>query len=314
MGKRNGPPSDRVQAGRIEKQRRDEARAKLPAWYLRLSSQLYTKYRSVSPEAFDEDLSELGESDKPSEEEDEPECECDSDASECDCGFEDEKDEDNQSEKTCEGSEAEFYYEMKDCRRERKKSVLQERKTIEKEKESAMEISKAKEEEVNTAYTAFKKTRRQAKKKGETIPLDFVFGHRGIVYDLFSTQHVEWLFIYSMFSTQRADFYYLDECHGGPPPQDGEERSMFGMIYINAEATCEYGPIAVPTRARRKTVKVIGDKTYELKFKFFDKKYLKLSLPRAMLERGIKLPPDAPETFEFVGILRDMAQESRRRA
>ena len=176
MGKRNGPPSDRVQAGRIEKQRRDEARAKLPAWYLRLSSQQFTKHRSVYPYEFDEDLSELGESDKSSEEEDE-ECECDSDASECDCGFEDEKDDDNESEKTCEGSEAEFYYEMKDCRRERKKSLLQERKTIEKEKESAMEISKAKEEEVNTAYTAFKKAQRRAKKKDETILLDFVLGH-----------------------------------------------------------------------------------------------------------------------------------------
>jgi hypothetical protein len=217
MGKRHGPPSDRVQAGRIEKQTRNEARAKLPAWYLRLSSQQYTKYRSVSPEAFDEDLSELGESDKSSEVEDEAECECDSDASACDCGFEDVNDEDNESEKTCEGSEAEFYYEMKDCRRERKKSLLQERMTIEKEKESAMEISKAKEEEVNTAYTAFKKTQRRAKKKGETIPLDFVLGRRGMVYDLFSTQHVEWLFLFSMYSTQRADFY-LDECYDGLPP------------------------------------------------------------------------------------------------
>ena len=63
-----------------------------------------------------------------SEMEDDAECKCDSDASECDCGFEDEKDEDNESEKTCEGSEAEFYYEMKDCRRERKKSLLEERK------------------------------------------------------------------------------------------------------------------------------------------------------------------------------------------
>jgi hypothetical protein len=256
----------------------------------------------VSPKAFDEDLSELGESDKSSEVGDEAECECD-------CGFEDVNDEDNESEKTCEGSEAAFYYEMKDCRRERKKSLLQERKTIEKEKESAMEISKSKEEEVNTAYTAFKKTQRRAKKKGETIPLDFVLGRRGIVYDLFSTQHVEWLFLFSMYSTQRADFYYLDECHGGFPPQDGEEGPMFGMIYINAEATCKYGPIAVPTQARRKTVKVIGDETYELKFKFFGKKYLKLSVPRAVIDKGIKLPPHAPETFDFVGILRDTSQQ-----
>jgi hypothetical protein len=258
MGKRNGPPSDRVQAGRIEKQRRDEARSKLPAWYLRLSSQQYTKYRSVSPEAFDEDISELGESDKSGEVEDDAECECNSDASECDCGFEDEND--NESEKTCEGSEAEFYYGMKDCRRERKRylleerrreeeCLLEERKREEEAKESAMEYAKAREEEVNTAYTAFKKTQRRAKKKGETIPLDFGLSRPGgISYKLFSTQHVEWLFDYSMYPTQRADFHYLDECDGVPLPKDGEERPMFGMIYLNAMAKCDCGPIARPNR------------------------------------------------------------------
>jgi len=314
MGKRNGPPSDRVQAGRIEKQRRDAARSKLPAWYLRLSSQQYTKYRSVSPEDFDEDISELGESDKSSEMEDDAECECDSDASECDCGFEDEKDEDNESEKTCEGSEAEFYYEMKDCRRERKKSLLEERKREEEAKESAMDYAKAKEEEVNTAYTAFKKTQRRVQKKGEKIPLDFDLSHRGgITYKLFSTQHVEWLFGSSIYPTQRADFHYLDECDGVPRPKDGEERPMFGMIYLDAMATCNYGPIAVPTQARRKTVRITGGKKYELKFKFFKKKYLKLSVPRAVVEEGTKLPPDAPETFEFVGILRDLEKEKEER-
>jgi hypothetical protein len=141
-----------------------------------------------------------------------------------------------------------------------------------------------------------------------TTPLDFDLSRRGsIIYNLFSTQHVKWLFNYSLYPTQRADFYYLDESLGGLPPKDGEEMPMFGMIYISAMASCNYGPIAVPTQAQCKTVKVIGDKTYELKFKFFGKKYLKLSVPRAVVEKDTKLLPDAPEIFEFVGILRDIS-------
>ena len=177
-----------------------------------------------------------------------------------------------------------------------------------------MDYAKAKEEEVNTAYTAFKKTQRRVKKKDEKIPLDFDLSHRGgITYKLFSTQHVEWLFDSSMYPTQRANFHYLDECDSVPRPKDGEERPIFGMIYLDAMATCNYGPIAVPTQARRKTVRITGGKKYELKFKFFKKKYLKLSVPRAVVEEGTKLPPDAPETFEFVGILRDLEKEKEER-
>lgn len=314
MGKGHGPPSDRVQAGRIEKQRREEARRKLPAWYWRIATLDVTKHRDIQPEDYDEDISELGDADKSSEGEEEPECECDSDASECECSFED-KYNDNASEKTIDNSfsDAELYYELKDERKARKRDLLRWRLHAEKARNSTMEHAKAREEEVNTAYHAFKKARRRAKKNGDTIPLDFTMGHRGREYELFSTQHVEWLYDEHLYPTKRADFY-LDNPAGGSPPKDGKERPMYGQIYLDWNSDCDFGPICIPKRARRKDFKFKDDSgTYDLRIKFFGDKYLKLSLPRAMVEFGHKLPPGAPERFEFVGVLRDLEKEKEER-
>lgn len=88
------------QGWRIQKQRREEARSKLPAWYWRVLPAYLDG--DVEPEDYDEDISELGESDTSSEEDDERECDCGDDASECDCDLKDGEntDEESGSEKT----------------------------------------------------------------------------------------------------------------------------------------------------------------------------------------------------------------------
>lgn len=180
-----------------------------------------------------------------------------------------------------------------------------------------MELAVAKEDEVNTAYTAFKKARRRAKKKGKTIPLDFPISR---CYKLFSTQHAEWAYNDSLSSAHRAAFHYIND-PDDPPLADGEGKPLFGDISLDdAEAYCQFGPIQVPTRARRKDVKITSIACYEqeshdLRFKFFGDKYLKLSVPRALVfPPGYKMPLNAPERFEFVGILRDYKKEEKERA
>jgi len=56
-----------------------------------------------------------------------------------------------------------------------------------------------------------------------------------------------------------------------------------------------------------------GSAKYDLKFKFFRNEYLKLSVPRPLVELSRKLPSHAPERFEFVGILRDREKEREER-
>ncbi|KAH8766426.1 hypothetical protein F5882DRAFT_413781 [Hyaloscypha sp. PMI_1271] len=300
------------QGWRIQKQRREEARSKLPAWYWRVLSMRFDS--DVEPGDYDEDISELGESDKSSEEDDERECDCGDDVSECDCDLKDGEntDEESGSEKTCNGSDAELYYELKEERKTRKRELLEGRKREEKAKELEKEFVKGKEDEVNAAYQAFRKARRRAKKRGEKIPIDFTASRS---YKLYSSDHVEWAYDHSiMYSTQRADFDYIDECDGGAPsPNDGSEKPLYGQIYLDGAANCTFGPIPVPKRARRKDMAVTssgdGGGKYDLRLKFFGNEYLKVSVPRALVEGGLKLRSGAPERFEFVGIVRDLEEE-----
>jgi hypothetical protein len=135
-------------ASRVEKHRRSKkTRHDLPAWFCRVASIEYTKNRGIRPTDYDQDLSELEEADEPTQPSSEQDsavgCECDSDDSECECHLEaDEDGMDTKSERSCEGSVAEYYYFLKDNREERKK------------------FEKAKEEEVNAAYKSFKKAGR----------------------------------------------------------------------------------------------------------------------------------------------------------
>lgn len=52
--------------------------------------------------------------------------------------------------------------------KDRKRELLQDRKLLEESRES----ERSKEEEVNEAYDLFKKASKEAKKKGDTIPMD----------------------------------------------------------------------------------------------------------------------------------------------
>lgn len=310
MGSRAAAPfhGHQSQPWRIEKNRRiQNARRPLPAWYYRVASLEYTRGRDPYPEDFDEDLSELEESD----DSDEKECECDGDASECECDLEDE---DKESERSYDGSDADNYYELKETRKERKRELLEQRERHEEEKKARIEYAKEKEEEVNAAYESFRKARRRAKKKNKTIPLDSIAGR---TFKLFSSDYAEFWNPHLLDGTKYVEFYHLDDQGGFDFSRNAgkgvgtEKRPVDGHVYFDAENGCSFGPLPLPTRARRKNVKIKGDGKYDLSFNFFANGYLKLRVPRDLLKDALVSPSTAPQIFEFVGILRDYEKERK---
>ena len=266
---------------------------------------------------FDEDLSELEEDKEQerddieqfkNEDKDDQDCECNDEDSECDCKFEDDDmDEDDESERSYDGSDADYYYELKEERDERKQEKLRERK----EKERQRDIEKTKEEEVRVAYRSLNK----AEKERKTIPVGLLAGQS---FRLFCSDHVD-LFYSDFYVTKRVDFYHLDDTNI-PCPHKQKPRSetdmLYGDVYLDANANCNFGPFCPPKRASRKAFKVRScDGMYELSFKFIGNGYLKLRVSREMVfmnpdSASPPAPPAAaPEVFEFVGIWRDREKE-----
>lgn len=178
---------------------------------------------------FDEDLSEL-EEDKEQERDDieqvnnegkdDQDYECSDEDSDCDCNFEDDDiDEDDESERSYGGSDADYYYELKDEHDERKQEKLRERK----EKERSLN---------------------KAEKERRTIPVGLLAGQSS---RLFCSDHVD-LFFSDFYATKRVDFYYLDTnipCSHKQKPGSGADM-LHGDVYLGANGNCNFGPSCPP--------------------------------------------------------------------
>ncbi|KIW41795.1 uncharacterized protein PV06_05408 [Exophiala oligosperma] len=307
---------------RVEKPRPAQRdRRTPPSWYRRALLISFKENGEVNAYDFDEDLSELEEDKEQgtddiepfqSEDRDDPGCECDDEDLECNCKFEnDNMGEDDGSERSYDGSDADYYYELKEERDERKQAKLRERK----EKERQRDIEKTREEEVRVAYRSLNK----AEKERKTVPAGPLAGQS---FQLFCSDHVD-LFYSDFYVTKRVDFYYLDDTSnpGRHNQKPGRETDMlYGDVYLNANANCNFGPFCPPKRASRKAFKVRScDGMYELSFKFLGGGYLKLRVYREILfmnpySPSSPAPPAAaPEVFEFVGIRRDREKEKGER-
>ncbi|KAK4232752.1 hypothetical protein C8A03DRAFT_39621, partial [Achaetomium macrosporum] len=310
-------------ASRVEKSRAQSDRRILPSWYYRVHALRLNEDREENGYDFDEDLSELEEdseqrrdAEQLKEEEGGEDCECGGKDLECDCQFEDDDNmDDDESERSYEGSDADYYYELKEEREERKREKLQERKR----KDRQVEIERAKEEEVRAAYRALKQTEEGQK----TIPIESLAGQG---FKLYCSDHVNH-FYHDIYATKRVDFYHLDDTDNSTdnPRQNeqtpgGETGMLYGDVYLDANANCGFGPFRPPSRASRKVVKVKScDGKYELSFMFIGNGYLKLRVSREMVFMGRYNasppvpPPTAPEVFEFAGIWRDPEKERAER-
>lgn len=248
---------------------------------------------------FDEDLSEL-EEDKEQEGNDTER-------------FKDQDNDSNEDDETgrsYDGSDADYYYELKEERIARKQEKLRELR----EKERQRDIEKTKEEEVRAAYESLK-----AQNERKTIPIGLLSGQS---FNLFCSDHVD--HVYSdLYTTKRVDFYNLHDMTDPRLQKQGPGGGadiLYGDVCLNAKANCNFGPFLPPKRASREPFKVSScDGKYELSFKFIGNGYLKLSVSREMVFMNPYSPSSpapraaAPEVFEFVGIWRDKEKERAER-
>ncbi|EXJ91945.1 hypothetical protein A1O3_00495 [Capronia epimyces CBS 606.96] len=220
--------------------------------------------------------------------------------------------EDDGSERSYDGSDADYYYELKHERDERKQVKLKERK----EKERQRDRENTKEEEVRVAYRSLSEARKERKR----VPAGPLAGQS---FQLFCSDHVDHFYTSDYYPTKRVDFYCLDDTSnpGRHNQKPGRELAMLhGDVYLNGNTNYSFGPFFPPKRASRQTFKVRSDDDmYELSLKFIGGDYLRLKLSREMVfmnpySSSSPAPPAAaPEVFEFVGIRRDLEKEKRER-
>lgn len=318
MGKPPKQPDPlRAKASRVEKPRHALKDTRdLPSWYFRVLAFSYKGDRDVRPWDFDEDLSELEEQDDVEQEEDrdEEECDCDGDDSECDCQClrDSDVDEDVESERSYDGSDAHYYYELKEQREERKRELLQEKLRQQKEQKRLRELETAKEAEVRAAFTSLKR----AKKKAERPLIDSLAGQ---VFNLFCSDHVKHFYSDSYYPTKEVRFSLPDDYEKPYLEKrklDTGSGMVYGQVYLNVDACFDFGPFPAPKRASRKPVKVkCCYMAHVLSLKFLGNGYVKLRIPRELVfldhdDANLPAPSStAPRVFKFVGIWRNPEKE-----
>lgn len=289
------------QAFRVEKARvPKKQRSKPPPWFYRVMRLRWEQegFPAQNPRDFDEDLSELEdeseqEDDAEPVKEDREDCECDGEDSECDCQCS----ADDESERSYDGPDADFYYDLKAEREERKWEKLQDRE----DKDRELEFERSKEQEVRSAF----KSLRKARKEHRTIPIESLTDR---YFKLFCSNHLNHFYdTDSGFNMQKTLQFFVNEDRDNTVQKSGDETVMLhGCVYLDLDGHCKFGPFCPPRNAGWEPVKVKScDGKYELSFLFLGNGYLKLRVSRAMvmdLCRTNTPPPDALEVFDFVGI------------
>ncbi|PON20048.1 hypothetical protein TGAM01_v211092 [Trichoderma gamsii] len=284
---------------------------KLPAWYCRLVALTIEKKRDVRPEDFDEDLSDIdatpkynGVGNNPSE----LNCDCDGEDTECDC--QSSNDSEHSSERSYNGSDADYYYELKHEREERKQQLRDMEVEEKEEKERLRESESVKEEEVQAAY----KSLQQAEIRGSLLcPLDSIASK---TFRLYSLDYFDYRYDPVYYPSKYVEFYYIEEgdstCTYKQPPT--EETKIQGHLYLNVDCGCDFALFSPPKQA--------GLKKYSLKdvdgnfapiFQFISNDHLIVTVSRDLVFMDVPVPPLAPDMFTFHGVRYDYKEEKRRR-
>ncbi|PNP58881.1 hypothetical protein THARTR1_01129 [Trichoderma harzianum] len=278
----------------------------LPAWYYRLVALTIDKNRDVRPEDFDEDLSDIDATPNHSGGGKSPsalDCDCDGEDSECDCQSW------HVSERSYNGSDADYYYELKDEREERKQQLRDMEAEEKEEKERWRKSESLKEEQVRAAY----KSLQQAEIKGHLpSPLHSIAGKH---FRLYSLDHFDHRYDPVYYPSKYVEFYYIEEgddtCTFKQPPT--KETKIQGHLYLNVDCGCDFALFSPPKQA--------GLEKYSLKdadgkfapiFQFISNDHLIVTVPRDIVFMDVPGHPPAPDVFTFYGVRYDYKEEKRR--
>lgn len=342
----------------------------LPAWYRRLMSNP-DPYHEVYPEEFDEDLSEIHESEESEDETDyesplgdecseenedcHKECNCDGDNPDCECltsAGDDQYDHasndserwdgeqsEEESERSYKEDDADYYYELKKSRVERKRELREHMKHQEESLRRVRVLHEEKEKEVRAMRECLVQASMEVEGKIEdTVKmgsgksneqcrprLELVGKH----FKLYSTEYLDHFLSPSLMDTYVHDpyveFYQMtaDGTWGDPvtgislSDTDCDPAKLDGHIaYLTPDFDCHFEPFRIHEYAGTQTVVLESwhkEHKVEFEIEFLGDDYLILRVGRDLIinyegERQKKILceqskcADAPEMLEFVGI------------
>ncbi|KAI1101050.1 hypothetical protein F4804DRAFT_317171 [Jackrogersella minutella] len=311
-----------------QEKKRTKSYADLPAWYHRIMRN--TAYvcgeADLNPWDFDEDISEISETEeKPfvcrceAMEDSELECECESDY------------ESDKSDQSYNEDDADLYYELKQERDERKQDLKEIREASERAKKKALQLHQNKVEEVRAAYEALKK-----EKDGRGAPITFLEEPTWITdrkksgrpapsgnfhcrsFDLFSVDYTKYFYGEGDYNQWR----YL-EFHGSDEDFDTgkhwrtkgvemkKDEAVEGDLYVNSSHSFAFAPFPVPKHASTKIYwSEPGKNEVKVGVQFVGQDYARMMISREFIEatQPGPLPASFPEVFEVVGVTRDYAK------
>ncbi|KAH0490753.1 hypothetical protein TgHK011_002207 [Trichoderma gracile] len=294
-----------------------------PAWYCRLVN-LPQEY-DIEDADFDEDISVLHEGEEESldpdafdDDESIRRCDCaSSDMEDCECDEEEdsapekEMDDGAESERSYQGSDADYYYELKEQRIQRKIDLRDLREKQERQRALTRELAGEKEQEVREAYEAMVKEQ----KKGDA-PRPRLASIANRLFFLFSVDHVDYCYDYDLYPSKYVEFHYLDkDCRAIPPPSADTE--IDGHVYLHSSAGCDFCSFVPPKRAgvkKRRFPTHGSDNDHAPVFQFISDRYLIMTVKSdsKMLSRDIQElgAENVPKELKFFGIR--MEKEERK--
>ncbi|KAF4986293.1 hypothetical protein FDECE_16026 [Fusarium decemcellulare] len=279
-----------------------------PSWYCRLVVLGIKKNRDIRPHDFDEDLSDLEESGETAENDAFAEEECGCEGSDCECESLDGDTGDNQSEKSYNGSDADYYYELKFEREERKRELrdCRERERKAKEERRVSEIQKVKE--VQEAYENLQELLR----RGDTPPkLDSLSRKH---FKLYSLDHFDYRYNEIHYGSKYIEFHSLEDSTAPgdkPRPKDKAARGN-GHIYFDGNCGYDFLRFRHRKKAGLKEYRLKGDDKFDVKICFIGNDYITVTVPRELVFEDVSPNSSAPEMFKFMGIRFDFEKERQR--
>ncbi|EGR45745.1 uncharacterized protein TRIREDRAFT_110751 [Trichoderma reesei QM6a] len=296
-----------------------------PAWYCRLVN--LPQDHEIEEHDFDDDISELREGEEESVNPDAfsdgdsshrcdcpssdiLECECDDDDDDDDAAPEEEMDDGAESERSYQGSDADYYYELKEQRIQRKIDLRDLREEQERERRLHRELESEKEQEVREAYEAMLKEQ----KKGDA-PRPRLASLSKAIFHLFSVDHIDYCYCYDLYlGTRYVEFYCLDE-KGQTRIPDNTNVKIQGHVYLSDRTDCDFLPFAQPKRAgiKKRQFPTRGQDHDEPVFQFISNKYLIMTVKSdsKMVSGDIEElgATEVPKELKFFGIC--MEKEER---